>query len=262
MKLLKITAAVAATAAVASVQAATISGGALNGVATDVGTATSVSAIAIVAPTAMADALRTMQGIDAACQGNTSLLCAPSISSAELRAILSNATGNGSNIAGGGTDLKTELGLTNKTAGVKEYAAAGVQDALVAFAGSASVVGGFKCGQAPLNVFTNVTANDAATLAGTAGANIGFGFVHATELDGSLGFIKLDGVPPNALSLASSNYNLVSNLGANSGVADVAVNGTTMGIVAAGGGVASHVGTACAPLSTGAAVGDVNGGSI
>ena len=262
MKLLKITAAVAATVTAATAQAASISGGALDGVATDVGTATSVSAIAIVAPTAMADALRNMQGIDAACAGNTSILCAPSISSAELRSILSNATANAGNIAAGGTDLKTELGLSTKNAKVKEFAAAGVKDALTAFSGAASSVGGFKCGQGPVNVFTNTTANDAATLASTASASVGFGFVHATELDGSLGFIKLDGVPPSALALASSNYNLVSNLGTNGGVADVAVNGTTVGIVAAGAGVASHVGTACAALSTGAAVGDVNGGSI
>ena len=263
MRILKITAAIAATTAVATAQAASVSGGGLDGAATDGGTATHVSAVAIVAPTAMADALRTMQGFDAACQGNTSILCAPSISSGELRSILSNAVSNAGNINGGGTDLRTELGLTVKNAGVKEYAAAGVKDALAAFSGSVESVGGFKCGQALSNTYTNTTANDAATLTGTASASVAFGFVHATELDGSLGFIKLDGVAPNAISLASSNYNLVSNLSGTFSVpADASFNGTTLGVVAAGAGVASHQGQACRPLSTGAAVGDANGGSI
>ena len=69
MKLLKITAAIAATAAVATAQAATISGGGLNGVATDVDTAVAVSAVAIVASTQLIDGLRAMQGFDAACTG-------------------------------------------------------------------------------------------------------------------------------------------------------------------------------------------------
>ncbi len=80
MKLLKITAAIAATAAVATAQAATISGGGLNGVATDADSAVAVSAVAIVASTQLVDGLRAMQGFDAACTGNVSMLCAPSIS--------------------------------------------------------------------------------------------------------------------------------------------------------------------------------------
>jgi hypothetical protein len=260
MKLLKITAAIAATAAVATAQAATISGGGLNGVATDVDTAVAVSAVAIVASTQLIDGLRAMQGFDAACTGNVSILCAPSISSAELRSILNNSIGNLSNVNGGGTDLSTASGITGKTAAIKEYAAAGVMDALNAFNGSGAI-NGLVCGQSsPVNI-SNPTADDAASLAGAAtGAK--FGFVHATELDGSLGFIKLDGVAPNAISLASSNYNLVSNLSADGGVADSSQNGTTVGVVSGGAGVASHAPFACSSLNPGAATGDTNGGSI
>jgi len=250
MRILKITAAIAATTAVATAQAATISGGGLNGVNTDTGTPSAVSAVAIVANTTLVDGLRSMQGFDAACTGNTSILCAPSLSSSELRAILTNAVANTANVNGGGTNLGAASGLAGKSGGIKEYAASGVTDALTAFVGS-GFIAGFGCGQgAPLTI-SNATANDAASLAGAA-AGASFGSVHATELDG---------VAPNAISLASSNYALVSNLDGGS-VADVAVNGTTMGIVAAGAGVAAHNGSACAPLSTGAAIGDANGGSI
>ena len=259
MRILKITAAIAATTAVATAQAATISGGGLNGVNTDTGTPAAVSAVAIVANTTLVDGLRSMQGFDAACTGNTSLLCAPSLSSSELRAILTNGVTNTSGVNGGGTDLGTASGIAGKSGGIKEYAASGVTDALTAFLGSGSIAG-FACGQGAPLIISNATANDAASLAGAA-AGASFGFVHATELDGSLGFIKLDGVAPNALSLASSNYALVSNLDGGS-VADVSVNGTTMGIVAAGAGVAAHNVSACAPLSTGTAIGDANGGSI
>lgn len=260
MKLLKITAAIAATAAVATAQAATISGGGLNGVATDADTAAAVSAVAIVASTQLVDGLRAMQGFDAACTGNVSMLCAPSISSAELRSILNNSIINTANVVGGGTTLGAASGLAGKSGSIKEYAAEGVTDALNAFNGSGSI-NGLSCGQSAPVQISNVTANDAATLAGAA-AGASFGFVHATELDGSLGFIKLDGVAPNALSLASSNYNLVSNLSADGGVADSSVNGTTVGVVAGGAGVASHAPFACSGLNPGAIAGDTNGGSI
>jgi len=69
-------------------------------------------------------------------------------------------------------------------------------------------------------------------------------------------------VAPSALSLASSNYNLVSNLSSDNGVADASVNGITVGVVASGAGVAAHSPAACSPLTPGAAIGDVNGGSI
>jgi len=260
MKLLKITAAIAATAVVSTAQSGSISGGGLDGVATDADSAVSVSAVAIVAPTAFVDGLRSMQGFDAACTGNVSILCAPSISSSELRAILTNKTANSINIFGGGTNAAAAAGLNGKTGGIKEYAAGGVLDALSAFNGS-GLINGLACGQSSALQLSNPTATDAATIAGVA-TGASFGFVHATELDGSLGFIKLDGVAPNALNLASSNYGLVSNLGANSGVADAGVNGTTVGIVAAGAGVASHTPFACSTLNTDSSVGDVNGGAI
>jgi len=120
MRILKITAAIAATTAVATAQAATISGGGLNGVNTDTGTPAAVSAIAIVANTTLVDGLRSMQGFDAACTGNTSLLCAPTLSSSELRAILTNGVTNTSGVNGGGTDLGTASGLAGKSGGIKE----------------------------------------------------------------------------------------------------------------------------------------------
>jgi len=260
MKLLKMTAAVAAAAAVSAAQAGTISGGGLNGVSTDVGAAAAISAVAVVGSTQLLDGLRAMQGFDAACTGNVSVLCAPTLSSAELRSILSNAIFNTSQVNGGGTNLGTASGLAGKSGGIKEYAAGGVADALSAFTGS-GVIGGFSCGQGLPVVISNATANDAASLAGAAsGASIGF--VHATELDGSVGFIKIDGVAPSALALASSNYNLVSNLSSDGGVADSSVNGMTVGVVAAGAGVASHSPAACSPLNPGNLSGDTNGGSI
>ncbi len=64
------------------------------------------------------------------------------------------------------------------------------------------------------------------------------------------------------MALLSSNYNLVSNLSSGNGVADASVNGITVGVVAAGAGVASHSPSACSPLEAGALVGDVSGGPI
>jgi len=261
MKLLKITAAIAAVAAVSTAQAETISGGGLSGVSTDGGTASAVSAVAVVGSTQLLDGLRSMQGFDAACTGNVSMLCAPTISSAELRAIMTNSITRASDVLGGGTDLGTASGFTGKTGVFKEYAAAGVLDAMRSFTGS-GVVGGFSCGQGGLiNITNSAQANDAATIA-SASAGASLGFVHATELDGSIGFIKLDGVAPSALALASSNYNLVSNLSADNGVADSSVNGMTVGVVGAGSGVASHSPAACSPLTPGSVAGDTNGGSI
>lgn len=261
MKLSKITAAIAATTIGATAQAATISGGGLDGVATDTA-ATHVSAIAIVAPTKVIDGLRSLQGFPAACDGNLTPLCAPSISSAELRAILDNSVANTAFIQGGGSNLGTATGLSGKSGGITEYAAAGVTDALNSFNGS-GVVGGFPCGQGnPLSIST-ITANDAATLAAmntTTAAR--FGFVHATELDNSVGFIKLDGVAPSLAALLSSNYNLVSNLNGAGTASTATVNTMTVGVATAGGGVASHAPVACSGLTTGSPILDVDGGSI
>lgn len=260
MKLAKITAAVAATAMAASVQAETISGGALNGVGTDTDSPAAVSAIAVVGSTQLLDGLRSLQGFPAACAGNLNALCAPTLSSAEVRSIItSGGIANPNGLSVGGTDLGTASGLTGKGTNFEESAADGVLDALRAFTGS-GVINGFACGQGASLVLSNSTANDAATLAAQSGSSVGF--VHATELDGSVGFIKLDGVAPSALALASSNYNLVSNLDADPAVADAEVNGITVGTVTAGAGVAAHNGSACAPLTTGNAADDANGGGI
>lgn len=261
MKMTKLSVAVAATLA-ATAHAETISGGGLDGVSTDVGAATAVSAIAVVTTTAVADQLRVMQGI-ADCAGSTDVACSPSISSAELRAILDNSVANTINISNANGDLLSSgAGIGGKAGGIAEFAAPGVLDALRSF-GSTGVIGGFGCGQGNGLVISNATATDAATIAGvSAAAGADFGLVHATELDGSLAFIKLDGVAPSALALASSNYNLVSNLSSDGGVADSSVNGITVGVVAAGAGVASHSPAACSPLNTGAAIGDVSGGAI
>ncbi len=262
MKMTKLTAAVAATMA-ASAQAATISGGVLDGVNTDTA-ASAVSAIAIVTTAPMADGLRTLQGI-ADCAGSTDVACSPSISSAELRAILTNAVGNTNAISNANGDtLDVASGLSGKNGGIVEFAAPGVSDALSAFAGS-GVIAGLSCGQgAAVNLAASgATANDAATIAGVAAAGgADIGFVHAVELDGSLAFIKLDGVAPSALATASSNYNLISNLDGTGTAADVSVNGITVGVVAAGAGVASHSPAACSPLTTGGSIADVNGGTI
>ena len=259
MKMTKLTAAVAATMA-ATAQAATISGGALDGVNTDTA-ATAVSAIAIVGNPTLVDGLRTLQGI-ADCGGSTDIACSPSISSAELRAILSNATGNTSAITNAnGDDLGTASGFAGKTGNIREYAATGVVDALSSFAGS-GVIGGFSCGQGSALNLSNSVATDAATNTGVATNAANVGFIHAVEADGNLPFIKLDGVAPSALALASSNYNLVSNLDGTGTAADASVNGITVGVVAAGAGVASHSPAACSPLTTGGAIADVNGGTI
>lgn len=261
MKLNKLTAAVAATMAATAINAETISGGGLDGVSTDGGAASHVSAIAIVANTQLVDGLRTLQGI-ADCAGSTDVACSPTISSAELRAILSNASNGANDISNAdGDDLGTVGGYTVKNGTLKEYAATGVLDALRSFSGS-GVIGGFSCGQgAPLNL-SNTTATDAASNSGVASQIAGIGLIHATELDGNLAFIKLDGVAPSALALSSSNYNLVSNLSGAGTAADASVNGITVGVVAAGAGVASHSPAACSPLTPGAAIADVGGGAI
>lgn len=260
MKLSKITAAIAATAMAASVQAETISGGALDGVATDTGAAAAVSAIAVVGSTQLLDGLRSMQGIGAACTGNVNALCAPSLSSAELRSIITaGGIANPNGVQGGGTNLGTASGITGKGSNFTEHAANGVLDALRSFT-SSGVIAGFACGQGAALAISNAQPNDAATLAAQSGPSVGF--VHATELDGSVGFIKIDGVSPSALALASSNYPLVSNLASDPAVADAEVNGITVGTVTNVAGVASHAGSACAPLTTGNAAADANGGEI
>lgn len=259
MKLSKITAAIAATAVAASAHAETISGGGLNGVTTDVGAAAAVSAIAVVGSTQLIDGLRSMQGFPAECTGNLNMICAPSLSSAELRALIVDDVTNTSGVLGGGTNLGAASGLAGKSGNITDRGAVGVLDALRAFAGS-GVIAGLSCGQGK-GVNLASTANDAATLSASAsGASIGY--VHATELDGSVGFIKVDGVAPSALALASSNYNLVSNLSGDNGVLDANVNGMTVGVVSAGAGVASHSLAACSPLTTGSSIADANGGSI
>jgi len=258
MKLSKMTAAIAATAMAASVQAETISGGDLNGVATDTA-ATHVSAVAVIASEDVLNGLRSMQGIGAACLGNVNALCAPSMSSAELRAILGSQIGNLNKVTGGGTDLGTASGIIGKAGNIVESAASGVLDALRAFNGS-GVIGGFSCGQGNNVGIANSTANDAATIAAQTGPS--FGFVHATELDGSTGFIKVDGVSPSLAALLSSNYGLVSNLNGAGAAVDKDTNGMTVGVASVAGGVASHSPVACSPLNTGLSAADVNGGQI
>lgn len=260
MKLTKISAAIAATALAATAQAEVITGGDLAGVNTDTGSATHVSAIAVIASDAVLDGLRSMQGLPAQCNGNNqTALCAPSMSSAELRAILGSQIGNLTKIFGGGTNLSVASGIGGKAAAIVESAADGVLDALRAFNGS-GVIGGFSCGQGNSVGIANPTTTDADTIAAQSGPS--FGFVHATELDETVGFIKLDGVSPSLVNLLSSNYALVSNLDGAGTAVDTETNGMTVGVASATGGVASHSPAACSPLNTGLSASDVNGGQL
>lgn len=288
MKISKIAVAIAGASVAIASQAVSISGGALDGLGTNSGdgAGSGVSAVAIIMAGDVANALQTIQGMDAACIGNRSKLCAPSISSAEVRAILNNSLSSSASISSVGGTLNSAFGdstnytgtAATKTALIHGRASAGnVDDALKGFVQSGSI-NGLSCGQGASLEAANSNASgatDAAVIAKVAaGSTKGLmGFVHATSLDDTnqnYGFVKLDGVAPDLINLLSSNYNLVSNL---HGVFTPAAteseqHGMTVGAVAAGSGVgvAYHnfvnAFSGCAPLDTGATVIDVNGGAL
>ncbi len=230
------------------------------------GTAINVGACAIVAATDIADGLRTIQGGDAACAGSTDAACAPSLSSAELRALATGAVNNATNILGDGGNLDDATGI--KKGALVFNIADGCDNAVRAFAGSSAGIGGLSCGQGPATLAT--AGNDAAVLGTLTNgqSNHRMGIISSTSLADTHAFIKLDGVAPSVEAVASSNYNLVSNLAAAASVADNTTNGITVGIVAAdsGNGVAYHqvAGNAvgCAPLAPGGALTDANGGAL
>lgn len=270
MKLSKISAAIGATAVAATAQAQV---GALDAVATNYsgGALQGVSAIALVVSDRTAAGLRAQQGIDAVCNSSpASVLCAPSISSSELRAILANDTAQSSlTFDGAAGSLTAAGGFTGKNTTWREYAGTGISDALSSFLGS-GVVNGFSCGQGkPVSLFDAATGGDAATITAVEAnstANPQIGMIHATSLVGTqLSFVKLDGVPPSELDLLSSNYNLVSNLhGASApAVASGDTHGITVNIVTAGlgAGVAAHIPAACSPLTTGTEIAEIDGGA-
>jgi len=272
MKTIKLTAAIAATVIAGSVQAQ-ISGGDLAGAETSGSTLAAVSAIAVIGDATLLDGLRALQGFDASCNGSTDVACAPSLSSAEVRAIA-----NGSISQASGLGITGLGGLANTLA--IAYSSSNVGDALASFLGGGNA-GGLPCGQGQAlktaDGFTSFDlANDAAVIGDMStqffsSDNGRTGFVHATELDGSVGFIKLDGVAPSLLALQSSNYNLVSNLSATGTLtadAGSSVSGIEVGVAStASGDVAYHGATgaplACAPLNNvgGSAV-NANGGAI
>jgi len=268
MKITKISAAVAAACAVSSASAQFD----YDSIGHDnVSAGVRAGACAIIADTRLTDGLRTIQGIDTDCQGNNHLLCAPSISSAELRALVTDAIVNASLIENAdGDDLAANSGI--KKGALNVFVADGCDAALTQFVSASETIAGFACGAGPVvaannrgftnaSVLTTIDANSAATHQ--------IGVVAATsmtQLQKDSMFMKLDGVAPSLTATASSNYNLIANLDSGSSTASHLVKGITVGTVAAGSGsgVAWHnaagSSTGCGPLSTHDAILDVSGG--
>lgn len=288
MKMSKIALAVATAGVVVSSHASTISGGALAGLGTNEadGTGSGVSAIAMIVQGDVHNALQTMQSMGN-CIGSRTKLCAPSLSSSEVRGLLNNSQGSASSgiVGPGGTLLSNYGDATNYTGTVATKGAinhgrstsGNVDDALTAFVQS-GVIAGLACGQGAGLEGGNSGASgatDADVISAVSGGatKARMGFIHATELDDSnqdYGFVKIDGVAPDLVNLLSSNYNLVSNIhGAlTPSSTEKATHGMTVGAAAAGGttGVAYHnvLGAfiACAPTDSGAVVIDANGGGL
>jgi hypothetical protein len=249
----KIAAAVAAVAAANGAYAACATTGALAGACNTGSTATGVVAMAVVANCNVVGGMQEMQGMDAACFGNTSKLCAPNISSAELRAILTGDVGNTANISS--SDSASSLAATlaaasgsyaacttaATTGGNSDMASQGRESTLATEARTEFTGVGFL----------NGSTKDVVTVLSNLGNNARhrFGIVEATALDDDrIGFVKLDGSAPDLANTISSNYNLVANLYGTIPAAAQSVDakGTIFGAyVAAGGdmagdGVAYH----------------------
>lgn len=268
MKMTKLSAALAATVATAATHALDFSTVDTN----PSGTAVQVGACAIVANATITNALREIQLDDAgagdACEGSVDVACAPTLSSAEVRALVQvGGINNAGNIVGPGGDLASETTSIKKGALVMNIAD-GCANAVTQFAAAGDLIGGLSCGQGPSILAT--AGDDAAVLGAVTpvGNNHQMGIISATSLDGVVGFVKLDGVAPSLAATMSSNYNIVSNLSPNATFTPASTNGITVGIAAADGsnGVAYHnvsgSAVACAPLSPRGAITDASGGPI
>jgi len=247
--------AVAAVAAANGSYAACATTGALAGACNTGSTATGVVALAVAANCNTIGAMQEMQGMDAACFGNTSKLCAPNISSAELRALLTGAVNQSTNVSS--SDSANDLNATIQ-------AASGVYAACAAAGTPATALGtntGIQMRESTLATEARVefvgvsTLNGSVKDADTAVNNLGsnsrhrFGVIEATSLDDDrIGFVKLDGSAPDLANTISSNYNLVANLYGTipTAATSVEAKGTTFGAYTAsdgnmqGEGVAFH----------------------
>lgn len=287
MKLSKIALAVAGASIAVSSQAATISGGALAGLDTNESSASAgegVAAVTMIVPGDVHNAMQLSQGLPAVCIGNRDKVCAPSMSSAEVRGLLNNSYSTTSALTGTAGTVFANLGNSTNYTGTSATKAAllhgrasagNVDDALTAFV-QGGTINGISCGAGAGLEAANGLASDVddATTFAKIGAGNAKGlaaFIHSTELDDSnqnVGFVKIDGVAPDLINVLSSNYPLLSNLHGTLPSASKLTNGMTVGAGAAGTavGVAYHQSinsfVACAPLDTGSAVNDVNGGAL
>ena len=245
-----------------------------------------VSAVAIAGDLCVIEGLQKLQGMDAACHGDTDVSCAPTISSAELASILTGRINGANALDSADSDLLAESACTKN---VMRFTGIGTNTENYAYAAASELVnanaqvGGFQCGQGtPVKTANqnrlNGAANAAAalTVLDTADDFFHWGLLPATELanaSANVGFVKLDGVAPSLTALLSGNYNLVTNLHRSSAVSvdgeQVAdTKGITVGIAAAGNGsgvpyhaLASGTAVDCAPVVNNSA-NDVNGGAI
>lgn len=196
-------------------------------------TATAVSAVALIANCETVNAWKTIQGLT--CDGN-SASCAPNVSSAELRGLLSGAVADAGQIVGTATGLNL-LAQANGQAGAASTCAAtdvtntntiqfrenpDTEDAANQFMAVNTPVGSFNAGPGLPVAYTGTRADDADCIGNMDASRMRLCLVHATSLgDANVGFVKLDGSAPTLDNLMSSNYNLVSNIyGDVSGVAD------------------------------------------
>lgn len=279
MKMSKIALSVAAASMTLTAHAGTISGGALAGLGTNEADGAGLGSVpvAVIVPGDVHNALQAMQDFPAACIGNRNKLCSPTMSSAEVRAIVNGALASSSSISSPNGTLLANFGdLTNFTgvaatgAPLLRVYSPNVVDGITQFAGGGSI-DGKSCGAGSVIAAASVATADDATTLSTVGAGFKkarIGFIHATELDDSnqdVGFVKVDGAAPDLVNLLSGNYNIVSNVhGAASLTAtEKATNGTTVGASSAApyhNFLGAYV--ACAGLDVQAAASDVNGGGI
>lgn len=189
--------------------------------------------VGIVANPALRDALQALQ-LDAACVGNDSKTCMPSISTVELSSILQGGFGQEWN-----------------TYGVSAFGAGAVASAAVCgtIAGDeATRVGarhiGVGCTAAnPEGGFNGVAgllglpqANTVGCLTGAEGAGAGaIGFATADSADASYRFVKLDGEAPDLANFIAGNYAMFADVhgGSLTGATTAQPFGTTGAVASA-----------------------------